>query len=438
MVLSPTFLRFIAVFAIIGSLISAKRVFESFDASELYRKDFMQEYVLARAVLDGEELYVVFPVLVAKYFDPMPMIPMTHPTSHTPVAAVLSVPLGFFSYPVAAIIWIVVELFGLAIAIEMLSRWWGERVAFWQKVLLFFVCLGIGPVVRELFCGQYNFALLILLLIAWLAMRRGHDVTGGASLGIAIALKLTAWPLVVFFVLRGRWRAVLAAAAVAVGLSAIAAFVVGWRNVADYYTIVGPEVAKQYRQHESNYSLWTIGPRFFSPEAPDISCEFTAAPPWPSARLDRLATFALPGLAFAAAMILAWRCKQFDSAFGILLCASLPINPVAWDHYLILTAIPIAIVFRRLKDAAFPKALTAAALVALALTALPNVGYIRAAAQLFTIGRADNVPVVPFAVGLITYLPLAPLGIWIALLWKTDSANPTDELADSSRPVVAR
>src|SRR5882724_11379488 len=166
MTFSPTFLRFIAVFGIVASLVSCKRVVESFGVEELYRKDFMQEYVLGKAVADGENIYVVFPILVEKYFDPMPDIPMSHPTPHTPVAAMLSVPIGLFSYRTAAVVWLVVELCGLAVAIELLIRWWGEHVALWKKGILFLMCLGLGPVVRELFCGQYNIVLLILLLVS--------------------------------------------------------------------------------------------------------------------------------------------------------------------------------------------------------------------------------------------------------------------------------
>ena len=39
-------------------------------------------------------------------------------------------------------------------------------------------------------------------------------------------------------------------------------------------------------------------------------------------------------------MALARLSRSFDTAYGILLCASIVVNPIAWDHYMILTALP--------------------------------------------------------------------------------------------------
>jgi hypothetical protein len=425
---SPTFFRFLAAFAIVAGVVGAKRiVVDSFAEDELYRKDFVQEYLLAKAVVDGEYLYPDVPVLMAKYFDPPHSVPWDHPTPHTPVAAVLSVPIGFFPYGVAVSIWIILELGCLAYAIELLARWWSEPVSRLQKTVLFLMCLGFGPVIHELYYGQFSLVLLVLVLHAWLALRRNRDVEGGLWLGLAIALKLTAWPVGLFLLLRGRCRAVIAAGAVVLGLNAVAGTIVGWQAAADYYLKVGPLITKLYHQHFDNYSLWTIGGRIFAPEpGVIIPNRLIAMTLWPSAPLDRFVSLAIPCLAFLAAMTLAWRCRQFDSAFGILLCASLPLNPVAWDHYLLLTAIPIAVAARRLKDAGFPKGVTTVALVALAITVFPNPFYLVWSARLFAYATPSGVKAIPFAAGLVAYMPLLALAAWIVILWRTDGAVAPD------------
>ncbi|HEX3316089.1 MAG TPA: hypothetical protein VHR72_14420, partial [Gemmataceae bacterium] len=135
--------------------------------------------------------------------------------------------------------------------------------------------------------------------------------------------------------------------------------------------------------------------------------------------------FLVMATAFLGAMWLARHCRSFDSSYGILLCASLPINPVVWDHYLMLTAIPIVIVFARLRDAGFPRGQTALALVCLGLTILPNAAYLTPALQ-FSVGELHDKKVLPFLAGLVTYVPLIPLSGWIGLLAITDAGPEED------------
>lgn len=418
---SPAFLRFLAVFAVVAGCVGAKRVVDSYETKELHRKDFIQEYVLARALIDGDDPYPPVPVLIAKYFpETNPKVPWAHPTPHTPPAALLSIPIGFFPYPVAVTLWLAFELGCLAFVIVLLTNWWGEPVSWLQKVVLFLMCLGMGPVIHELWYGQFSLILLVFVTLAWLNLRRERDSAGGAFLGAAVALKLTAWPIGLFLFLKGRWRAVFAAGAVIVGLHLAAMAAMGPGAVAHYYRKVGPQITDEYRQHDENFSLWTVGGRLFSPDVAKVASVFIADPLYESRTLDRLTTFGLPVLALLIAMTLALRARQFDTAFAVLICASLPINPVVWDHYLLLTAIPIVIVLRRLRDRGFPRGMTAAAGVFLLITVFPYPGYLETMVWLFATGEAHNVKVVPFLPGLITYVPLIPLIGWIALLQRTD------------------
>jgi hypothetical protein len=426
MTFSPTFVRFLTIFAIVAGLVGAKRVVDSYETKELYRKDFIQEYVLARALVDGGEPYPPVPTLIEKYFpETKPKVPWAHPTPHTPSAALLSIPIGFFPYPVAVTIWLVFELVCLAFVIVLLAHWWGEPASWLQKAVLFLMCLGFGPVIHELWYGQFSLILLVFVTLAWLNLRAGRDGWGGAALGASVALKLAAWPVGLLLLLKGRWRAIVAASAVVIGLHLAALVVMGPRAVAEYYLKVGPQITDEYRQHDENFSLWTVGGRFFSPEVAKVASVFITAPLYESRTLDRLLTIALPVGALLAAIGLALRCRQFDSAFGILICASLPLNPVVWDHYLLLTAIPIVVIVRRLKDLGFPRGLTSAAAVFLLITIVPYPGYLDAVVWMFSTGVAHNVKVLPFWPGLITYLPLVPLSGWIVLLWKTDADGRT-------------
>jgi hypothetical protein len=421
MTLSPMFLRFLTLFALVAGLVGVKRVVDSYESKELHRKDFIQEYVLARALVDGQYPYPPVPDLIRTYFphDP-PKVPWAHPTPHTPPAAFLSIPIGFFPYRVAVTIWVVAELVCLAILVGVLTRWYDPAMRWPVKLLVFLTCLGFGPVIHELWYGQFSLILSVLVASSWLSLRTGRDGCGGALLGSAVALKLAAWPVGLFLLTKGRWRAVLAAGAVVVVLNLAAVGVMGPHAAADYYLKVGPRITKEYRQHDENFSLWTVGGRFFSPDIADVASVFIADPIFPSPSLDRLVTPGLPLFVLIVSLVLAWRCREFDSAFGILVCASLPLNPVAWDHYLLLCAVPIAVILRRLRDGNFPKAMTAVGAICLGIAIVPYPGYLDLAVWLFAKGESHNVKVLPFAAGLVTYLPLVSLAGWTALLYATD------------------
>lgn len=427
MTLSPTMRVFLVVIAIAAVLVAVKRIaIDSYVEKELYRKDFVQEYVMARAIVDGGTIYPPMPELVERYFDPAPKIPWKHPAPHPPIAAVLSVPIGFFSYHFAVTLWILFELLCLAVILELLIRWWKDPVSLGERAVLYGVSLSTGPIIHELWYGQFSMVLTLGLVIGWLHLRRGSDLIGGASLGFTTALKLAGWPIVLYLFLRGRWRAVLSAGAVAGGLTAFAAAIVGPEPVVEYYTRVGPTITKQYNKHDENFSLWTVGGRLFSPDVADVASNFIAEPLLESQSLARWTTRLLPITALVIALGLSLRCRQFDSAYGIMICAGLPLNPVVWDHYLIMTIIPIAIIVRRLKDLGFPRGPSTLAGVALAITLFPNPAYLELIVKAFAVGDAYNVKVLPFLPGLITYLPLIALGIWIGLLVSTDGErNPT-------------
>src|SRR5262249_37774420 len=112
------------------------------------------------------------------------------------------------SYPVGKIVWLIIELLCLAGFVEMMSRWWGAGLRWWEKGLAICAGLSFGPVISELWNGQFSLILLVLLTGAWLQLRSGRDVAGGCLLGAAIALKWTAWPIGIFLFFRGRWTAV--------------------------------------------------------------------------------------------------------------------------------------------------------------------------------------------------------------------------------------
>ncbi len=55
-------------------------------APHVYRKDFLQEYLLARAIAEGVDPYLPIPMLADRFLGQLPVPLFPHPTPHPPTA----------------------------------------------------------------------------------------------------------------------------------------------------------------------------------------------------------------------------------------------------------------------------------------------------------------------------------------------------------------
>jgi Glycosyltransferase family 87 len=314
-------------------------------------------------------------------------------------------------------------------SICLIFHWWGIQLKTGIVLITFSSVLGWTPVIQDLWYGQLNTYLLLLLLCARFALRDGKYIVGGAILGGMIALKLAAWPLVLFLAYRRKWSGVLAAAALVLAAQLLAIIVLGLTVVKDYYFKIGPAVASFYRAYEYNISIWTLGRRLFG----EYGHKIVTIPRWPSPFLADLLTYVVPSVLLIFGLALAVRAKQFDTSFGILVIVGVLINPVAWIHYLLLAAIPIVIIARRivLMEARRKMAYTAF-VICLLMSTSPGV-CVSAAKSFSTQTTPSGFAIVPHWAGALMLIPVvAALGM-IILLWKTDRA-PLPRVEESSQP----
>lgn len=422
MTLSPLTRWFLIVVALVSAVVALNRIVSPFSDADLYDRDFIQEHLIAQAWRSGDDPYRPLPELAAKYLaEPPKSLPWNHECPHPPPAVLAFIPIGLLPYRVGKVVWLIVELACLAGFVEMMSRWWGAGIRWWEKGLAICAALSFGPVISELWNGQFSLVLLVLLAAAWLGLRSGGDAAGGCLLGVAIALKWTAWPIGIFLLLRRHWTAVFVCAAVVLLANALGVAVLGWDAVERYYTVIGPGVARDYRQHLENYSFWSVSSRVFGVVPFEGGGGFVTQSLAPNETLERIVKYALPALMLVVALTLALRCRSFDSSYGILMTLGLPINPVIWDHYLLLTALPITICLRRLMRVGFTPWTGTLVLVGLGVSILLPHAYLDKSVELFKVPDERYDFVLPFLPGLVTYLPLVPIGIWTGLLWTTDA-----------------
>jgi Glycosyltransferase family 87 len=252
------------------------------------------------------------------------------------------------------------------------------------------------------------------LIGAWLALRSGKAIWGGVLLGCVIALKLIAWPIVIFLVLRRNWRAVGAAGAVVVVANLAAALVMGFDRVIYYYVQVGASVSALYRASEGNFSILTLGWRIFSGTGSPIFISLEAPPLVAAPAIAPYVSYSIVLILLVAGLVLAARAQSFDTSFGILICVSILISPVAWSHYLVLAIIPIMIAGRYLSMLDLPRWETCAAVVLGLLLAIPRTD-LGSFVSLFAVGKTARGDIlVPFAAGLMMLIPAVAV---LGLLW---------------------
>ena len=389
---------------------------DSFQAPNFYKKDFISEYVMAKAILNGVNPYTPLPRLAEQWVGDSGITQLNHPTPHPPMVGLISLPLGLLNYKTSALVWLFLELTSILASICLIFHWWGIQLKTRIVLITFLSVLGCTPVIQDLWYGQLNTYLLLLLLCAWFALRDGKNIVGGAILGGMFALKLAAWSLLLFLAYRRKWSGVLAAAAVALTAQLIAIIVLGLTVVKDYYFKIGPAVASFYSAYEYNISMWTLGRRLFN----EYGHKCVTMPLWPSPFLAHLLTYVVPGVLLICGLALAVKAKQVDTSLGILVIVGMVINPVAWIHYFLLAALPIVIVARRivLMEARRKMACTAF-VICLLMSISPGI-CVSVAKSFSTQTTPSGFAIVPLWAGSLMLIPvMAALGL-IVLLWKTD------------------
>jgi Glycosyltransferase family 87 len=405
-------LPLVLVLILLG-IVNASKLVRSVALPDAYRKDFFQEYLLARAVILGLPPYAPLPTLAQQIVGPLPNQIFPHPTPHPPPVVILALPFGVVGYQAATILWLVMELVCLYVTCSLLMHRFFQVNDRWAPATLALGLFSCFPVSLELAVGQLMLLTLLMLTAGWLALRSNHHVLGGAFLGLSLAVKFIGWPLIPFLIWRKQWRTIFWCGVVFLIANVAGAAIVGVNQAVYYYRYIGPLVSKLYRSEFLNFSTWATGYRLFAGTSSNMLQGIEAQPllNWPA--LAPSMSFVITVGVLCTALLLAHTASELDSAFGVLICASAIVNPVAWHHYLVLLVIPAVVTVKALARNSFPRRLTLAALLIGIALLLPYLD------RLASLMAAGNPPMVPGSIGLLTFIPLvATLGLMV-LTWST-------------------
>src|SRR5579884_2609477 len=227
---------------------------------------------------------------------------------HDPVPAPLLVgPLTALPAPAASAVWVALLLLALAATLHLLGvRDWRVYglVALWP------------PTIAALQTGNLTIPLALAVALAW--RWRERPLRSGLAAGVAIALKLFLWPLLVWLLARRRFSSAAIATATALAGTLL---VLPFTSLASYARLMD-NLAR------------TFGPESYNPVG---LLAQTGAATLGAARLAALAA-GLPLLA------LAYRRRSLP----LTLAAALLLSPIVWLHYFVLLAVSLALVRPRL------------------------------------------------------------------------------------------
>lgn len=379
---------------------------------EVWRKDIGPDWLQESAIAHGLPAYLPLPELAARFAGGHEMNDYAHATPHTPFTALVLLPLGWLPYPVVAALWLGLGLAMLAGSMLALVAVGPAKPTAARVAGATLLALAFPPVLDDLKLGQLGMPLVVLLVGAFVALRERRDGLGGVALGLAVALKLTGWPLIGWLLLERRFRAVGVALFTAVAMNLVTVPLVGFPTLVSYYLKIGPETGALNRGSVYNFALLTLGHRLFEGTDFTVLTGFVA-PPLVSAP-GLAAPFGLLALAVVgvATTVVAMRKggteeDRFDVGFALFTCFAVIANPLAWYCGLAMLVLPLWVALRLLvRPADHPVVL--GALAAPAILVPPG-----ALGALMGLGAHEGQ--IPFAVALLAEVPL--VGCLLLMAW---------------------
>lgn len=274
-----------------------------------YNRDLSQDYLSARALRDGRDIFTRTTDLSAFYF-PDRATHMTHPNPHPPFVVVLSVPVSFLPFEILYVLGLAANVLLLLVVGRSLGLSVPGSLAL----------VAWPPIWWVLFQDQFEIVLLGLAMLGWRAAGSGHPWRAGLLLGFAGTLKWYPLLLLVPFLARRQGRVLAGAAAVLLVSQVVSALAIGPNSMVRYYTEVLPEVSSRYSKLAINMSPYGALLRIFGGST-DVSPAIDA----PGLALPVAAMFSVFGL------IALFRLHPQGAPLAALITL-----PAAWGYQIVL------------------------------------------------------------------------------------------------------
>jgi Glycosyltransferase family 87 len=255
-----------------------------------------------------------------------------HWFTYSPFAAMVFVPVAALPLAVARVLWDLVSVAALAYSCVLILKLAGRPPSRLMVAGVVAAAMALDPVWETLFLGQVNLILLALILTdIWLVSRGSPGLAVGTGVGLAAAIKLTPAIFIVFFLLAGRTRAAVVAAATFV-LCGLAGFAVAPHASTLYWEHLSHDTSRVGAPYISNHSPYAASIRIAGGQG-HIGWW------WIGVSL----AFAVAGLAVATVLV---RRGDWLAAAAVTGTTGLLVSPISWAHHWVWVLPALALLLR--------------------------------------------------------------------------------------------
>jgi hypothetical protein len=263
-----------------------------------------------------------------------------------PILAWLFVPFALLGEPNAGWAFLALGAVAVATIYALLLRLGDFNVA--SGAMLALSILASGPLVNSLREGNTTHFILLLLVLALLLWRGGHEYAAGLVLGLCALFKLPLMLFGLYVLLRGRWRAVAGGATAIIGAALLSVAVFGREINIDWYRnciepfLGGVMPAFNVQSIDGFLARLETGPALLMEWTP------LAASLW-----HKIVRSIVVSAMFIVAFVAIFRGdrsapgrRPFERdalEFSIVLVLAVVTSPVSWSHYYLLLLLPWAL-----------------------------------------------------------------------------------------------
>ena len=391
------------VLIIVGGILCAAGVFMTARYTLVHttmHSDFTNDYRAAQALRAGNSIYGAT-------------------NDHPPFMTFMFVPLTLLPYRSAFLLWSLLSLCFYIFSIWCVVRTLRIETALSWTPLLLGTALCWYPFLAHVALGQVSLFLLVCLIGGWGSLRREQDWLAGGLFGFATAVKLFPGLVILYLLLRKRWKALGTMALVALSCSLLPLLAISPKDFALYFLEVAPRNAARCAVFPVNSSLTGAFSKLFLEGAwiqPLVNV------PW----LARLLIVASSLLVLAGLCWQLWRLPLTqwgdDFAFAYVCVAMILLSPISWQHVFPLLLLPFGLLVK--VQQVYPRQqLRTLSLLAFTLLSLPDVEIAKVLMQMFSPYR------MPWFAALVFLAPTAGLFLLWYLLDR--SVNSLDQGRDS-------
>jgi glycosyl transferase family 87 len=285
--------------------------------------DFLQDYSSARNLLSGKPIYRSIQESMYEYLGRRAALAIP-PNAHPPTSVLLVIPFAWTDYVLASVLWNSVSLLALGASLVIIASELSYHPSITELLWLVVAFTVWPPLWFHIMEGQFGLIVLLLMTLAWSASRRGRDAQAGCMIGLAAAIKIFPAGVLLYFILRRRWRAVIFGSLSFLLITGATLLAVGPGAYRSYFAIL--RFLAGYHAYARNTSLNGFFSRLFNP--PLSSLLFLAGSALTLATISREATKKI---------------SDFDVEFALMLTGTLLLSTITWQHSFVVLLLPLAI-----------------------------------------------------------------------------------------------